>query len=212
MNYKRLGRFICLVVFSSFIFLGFVGCPIVDPIVENEVCPAFKISLKIVNTTDKAIDIDFKYVCFSETDYYAYLNPDYPEQNNQSVGIPGSLGSEEEVTWDIPVEIEYMSFLSFQLMIDGERYAGWLEEDAPQALNNDADTVRYGLGYMTFETDFQGFPWFPYLSTLTPKEITVSPVPLFAHESVVHVTYQVTVSDEGAEFEFKSMEEASYKW
>jgi hypothetical protein len=196
---NRICGFILIAGLSLLTLAGFTGCPSSYTEICDESCPAIKLLFHIKNKTGRSIDIDFKYVTFFKTDSDHF----YSEQNGQG---SDSLGADNEVTWDLPSEAVHNDILSFQLIIDGKRYAGWKEEDGPRSLNNDTSTVEYGIGYMIgYKEDGS---WYPFLSNLTPKEKSFFPLPLDSLENrATRITYQVTVIDEGVEFELEKVEE-----
>jgi hypothetical protein len=92
------------------------------------------------------------------------------------------------------------NILSFLFTIDGKRYVGWREEDEFLGIKDVVKPEMYNLGYMIGHT--QGYWWFPFRSTLSPKEKIQNPEIV-----ATFIVYRVTITTGDVKFEIEKVEE-----
>jgi len=101
---------------------------------------------------------------------------------------PLPVGKVWEVNDDRVLRYEEGGTISFAIIVDGKRYAGWKQEDVPETLQT---AERFGLGYINVNDPYPAL----LRTTLTPQERVANDG---SFKNWAH--YTVTITDDGVDF------------
>jgi len=178
--------------FALLFCFAVMGCPH-DPEVVTVPFPGVRLALdlKIINNSTSAKQI---------TTYRVSVFGDKQTVTAYEGTNIMAPGSSREARYGSDLRYEDGGIMSFAIIVDGKRYAGWKQEDVPEPLQT---AERFELGYINVDDPYPAL----LRTTLTPQERANAGDNSFvdaAHTSY-HPTgnaayYTVTITDDGVDF------------